>query len=1373
MTLESFHPAVAEWFSETLGRPTDVQQRAWPSIGLRRHTLLAAPTGSGKTLAAFLSAIDDLVREGLERGLPDETRVLYISPLKALSNDIQKNLQQPLEGIRERLFLQAAPGDIDIRAWVRTGDTPAHERQKAARTPPHILVTTPESVYILLTSKSGREMLRTVRTVIIDEIHAIAGNKRGAHLSLSLERLDALVPHRLARVGLSATQKPIEGMARFLVGDRDEPCEIIDSKHVFAGDPTSAPQRPDIAMELPRSPLSTIMSNEEWTEIYARLTELIETHRTTLIFVNTRRLAERAARHLGESIGEENVTAHHGSLSRKHRLRAEQRLKNGELKALVATASLELGIDIGDVDLVCQLGSPRSISAFVQRVGRSGHAVGATPKGRLFPLSQDDLVECTAITGCVARGELDRIDVRDKPLDVLAQQVVAEVAGREWETEALWNALRRAWPYRTLQQDEFDRVIEMLAQGFSTRRGRRGAHIHHDAVNGRVRPRRGARIVSMTNGGAIPDQFEYEVILQPEDTRIGTLGEDFAFESLPGDIFQLGNLSYRVAKVETGRVYVTDAHGEPPNVPFWFGEAPGRSDELSLAVSQLRGQVDDWLDSGHEPAVQKLMSDFALERSAAEQLADYLAGAKAALGLVPTQERLVFERFFDDAGDMHFIIHAPFGSRANRAWGLALRKRFCRKFNFELQAAALEDSLVLSLGPTHSFPLEEVSGYLKSQTARRVLTQALLDAPMFGARWRWNATIALAVRRNRNGKRVPPQWQRSDAEDLVALVFPDQLACLENIPGEREIPDHPLVNQTIADCMTETMDVEALEDILRRLEDGQIVVECRDLTAPSPLSAGIINARPYAFLDDVPAEERRTLAIRSQRLSEPDDAAKLGRLDADAIKEVCDQAWPEPRTPDELHDALYVLGFISEAEVAVGGQPADDAADGGLGFGWRHLFDQLKADRRATVLRTPRSGSLWVCAERQAEVLSVLPEAEGRLPETGTPPDDPDKALVDLTRSRLEGLGPVTAGALAKPLGLPVDRLDQALLALENEGFAVRGHFTGESDGELEWCDRRLLARIHRYTLKAMRKTIQPVSQAAYRRFVDTWQGKGREPKEGLAALQSVLEQLEGFAAPASAWEQDILPARIAGYRPDMLDQLCSAGRFVWMRLGATVGKTGKRTRPVRATPITLIPRSHVPHWRIFGAPPALDDIELSETAARVHKMLAERGASFFSDLVLDLDLKQRDVRTAMAELSAWGLVTSDSFAGIRSLALRRPRLADGRRHLSLEDAGRWSLLRAPATDEESRTEAVEHIARKLLDRHGVLFRKTLDEERYLPPWRELLRVYWRLEARGEIRGGRFVTGYAGEQFALKNAIPLLRSKTRTDNADPEAGTVA
>ena len=901
--LSGFHPAVAGWFRSRFPKPTEAQARAWAVTSQHRNALIAAPTGSGKTLAAFLSAINDLVVEGISRGLSDEVHVLYVSPLKALSNDIQKNLQEPLAGIRDQLLEQGVD-DVPIRDAVRTGDTSAFERNRMRKTPPHILVTTPESLFILLTSESGRAMLKSVRSVIVDELHSVAGSKRGSHLMLSLERLDALCGKPPVRVGLSATVKPLEAMARFLVGARGEAAEIVDTGHV---------RERDLALELPRSPLEAIMSNEVWGELYDRLAELIQAHRTTLIFVNNRRLAERATRHLAERVGAENVATHHGSLSKEHRLRAEQRLKDGQLKALVATSSLELGIDIGDIDLVCQMGSPRLISALLQRVGRAGHAVGATPKGRLFPLSLDDLVECTALLDSVRRGELDRIRVPAKPLDVLAQQIVAEVACREWGVEELFDAFRGAQPYADLTAEEFEQVLQMLAEGYSTRRGRRSAYLHYDTVNARLRARRGAKLTAVTNAGVIPDQFDYDVVLNPEGLRIGSIGEDFAFESLPGDIFQLGNTSYKVQKVEVNKVFVEDARGQAPTIPFWFGEAPARSDELSAAVSRLRETALERLDSEPESLERWLGEDIGLAPAAARQLADYFATARLALGTLPTLDTVVFERFFDDVGDTHLVIHSTYGSRVNRAWGLALRKRFCRQFNFELQASALEDSIVLSLGPTHSFPLEDVKGFLKSATARDVLVQALLDAPMFGTRWRWDAAISLALRRMRNGKRLPAPFQRADSEDLLAVVFPDQLACAENLTGKREVPDHPLVKQTIDDCLHETMDVDGFLALLGKIEDGKVAVECRDLTAPSPLSHAVLGARPYAFLDDGDAEGRRTRSITMDRHLEPKDAADLGRLDPEAIDRVKAEAWPEIGSHDELHDALVVHGFLTAA----------------------------------------------------------------------------------------------------------------------------------------------------------------------------------------------------------------------------------------------------------------------------------------------------------------------------------------------------------------------------------------------------------------------------------------------------------------------------
>ncbi len=906
-----FHPAVAAWFDRSFSAPTAAQAEAWPSIRAGRHTLIAAPTGSGKTLAAFLAAIDALLRQGLAGGLQDETQVVYVSPLKALSNDIQRNLEAPLAGIREALSAQGLP-DVEIRTWVRTGDTPPAERERMRRCPPHIVVTTPESLYILLGSDSGRRMLATTRTVIVDEIHALAPNKRGAHLALSLERLAALCEKPLLRIGLSATQKPIEEAARFLVGAAPEgaaaaDCTIIDSGHHRAR---------DLAIEVPSSPLEAVMSAEVWQQVYDRLAQLTLAHRTTLIFVNTRRLVERVTRQLSERLGERQVSAHHGSLAKEQRLEAEQRLKRGELKALVATASLELGIDIGEVDLVCQLGSPRSIASFLQRVGRSGHAVDGTPKGRLFPLSRDDLVECAALLDSVARGELDRLRIPERPLDVLAQQIVAEVATREWQEDQLYALVRRAWPYRALAREDFAAVVAMLAQGFSTRRGRRGALIHHDAINHVLRGRRGTRLTALTSGGTIPDTADYQVILEPEAQFIGTVNEDFAVESMAGDVFQLGNNSYRIRRVERGSVRVEDAHGMPPTIPFWLGEAPGRSDELSLAVSRLRAKIAGRLlaDPGGEGVLPSLLGEIGLEEPAALQLVDYLAAAHAALGCLPTQDRVVLERFFDAVGGMQLVIHSPYGSRINRAWGLALRKRFCRKFNFELQAAATEDTIVLSLTTAHSFELAEVMRYLHSATVRPVLIQALLDAPMFITRWRWVAGVALALPRFVGGRKVAPQLARMGAEDLIAAVFPDQLACAENLVGEREIPDHPLVAQTIADCLDDAMDIRGLERLLARLEAGEIGVVTRDLTEPSPLALEVLSARPYAYLDDAPLEERRTQAVISRRWLAPEEASDLGRLDPEAIARVRAEAWPDAANPDELHDALVWLGFLSAEE---------------------------------------------------------------------------------------------------------------------------------------------------------------------------------------------------------------------------------------------------------------------------------------------------------------------------------------------------------------------------------------------------------------------------------------------------------------------------
>ncbi|MEO8803309.1 MAG: DEAD/DEAH box helicase [Rudaea sp.] len=1483
MSLDNFHPAVAAWFRGAFAEPTPAQSKAWPAIQSGRHALIAAPTGSGKTLAAFLAAIDALVRRGIEHPLADETSVVYVSPLKALSNDIRINLEAPLAGIREQLMYLGLP-DVDIRTAVRTGDTPQSERSAMRRCSPHIVVTTPESLYILLGSESGRSMLASTRTVIVDEIHALAANKRGAHLALSLERLQALCERPLTRIGLSATQKPIDEIAKFLVGARSSPpphcldggegwvrgqlaghrtldetpaphsASLVDFKPEHSnGPPSPQPSPPsppsvgekvqvdceivdvgytrkrDLALELPDAPLSAVMSGEVWEQVYNRLAQLIEQHRTTLIFVNTRRMAERMARHLSERLGKEAVTSHHGSLAREQRLAAEQRLKRGDLRALVATASLELGIDIGNVDLVCQIASPRSISTFLQRAGRAGHSVGGLPKARLFPLSRDDLVECAALLDSVRRGELDTLHVECNPLDVLAQQIVAEVATREWNEDELFALVTRAFPFVDLSRNQFRDIVRMLAEGFTTRRGPRSAYLHRDAVNGLLRARRGARLTAITSGGAIPDTADYEVTLEPQSQRVGTVHEDFAVESLAGDVFQLGNTSYRILRVERGRVRVEDAQGAPPTIPFWLGEAPGRTDELSSAVARLREEIAARVDRTTTPALSPdnvggeganvwLCNEVGLGASAAQQIVDYLGAAKSALGFLPTQLILAMERFFDESGGTQLVIHTPYGSRINRAWGLALRKRFCRKFNFELQAAATEDAIILSLSTSHSFPLADVGHYLHSNSVRDVLTQALLDAPMFGVRWRWNATTSLALPRFVGGAKVPPQLQRMKSEDLLATVFPDQVACAENLVGERQVPDHPLVEQTLHDCLHEAMDIEGLESLLKRLESGEIHIVARDLTAPSPLAAEILNARPYAYLDDAPLEERRAQAVQSRRWGDVQTTDDFGRLDVDAIAAVREEAWPQARDADELHEALMGLGFLTTDEIAANS--------------WRAHLDVLIANHRATQVflplsQTPVGGegwgegdacgsseplqqtsdipltqpsppsramgeraSIWVAIERLPQLQVVFVDI-AHDPKIAVPAEfaniewTPEAALADIVRGRLTGLGPIRAADIAASLELPQGDIDAALLSLEGEGFVMRGHFSPGADHE-EWCERHLLARIHRYTVKRLRREIEPVEARDFMRFLFEWQRVAPGSQvSGPDALAGVLAQLEGFEAPAGAWEAEILPARISGYEIGWLDDLCLAGRLVWARLREHSGSGEHGTGPVRATPIVLLQRRNVSMWTKIAGNNADFTSPLSSRARAVADYLCDQGASFFDELASGTHLLHAELEGALAELVAVGRINSDSFAGLRALlvpASKRP--LPGRRRsrrtalLGIADAGRWSLLRRPSAPSSPTELAVsptshrsivhnaaraepdiaEHVVRTLFKRYGVVcWRLLAREPQWLPRWRDLLRVCQRLEARGEIRGGRFIAGVSGEQFALPEAVALLR----------------
>ena len=1314
MSAHQFHPTIERWFRSRFQGPTPAQARGWPLIQAGKHLLIAAPTGSGKTLAAFLAGIDALLREGGEGGLPDQTRILYVSPLKALSNDVQRNLDEPLAELRA-----LDPALPEVRVLVRTGDTTAAERARMGKRHPHVLVTTPESLYILLTSQGGRAMLAGVRTVIVDEIHALARDKRGSHLALSLERLEALCGRPVQRIGLSATQRPLELVARFLVGVGRE-CELVDEGHRRAL---------DLAVELPESPLTAVCSTEQWDEVYARMAALIAEHRTTLVFVNTRKLAERIGSRLAEVVGREQVASHHGSLSRELRLDAERRLKAGELRALVATASLELGIDVGDVDLVIQIGSVRSIATFLQRVGRAGHGVGRTPKGRLFPLTRDELVEAAAVLRAVRRGELDRLRVPDKPLDILIQQTVAACVAEPWDAGALFERLRVAWPYRDLTREEFDRAWHVhchserpLRGGHAggaedpeaqappgTRRGRL-ALLHHDPVTDKLRATRRARLVAVMSGGAIPDAGDYKVQLEPDATTIGTLNEDFAIESNVGDVFQLGNASWRVLKIEPGVVRVASAEGAPPTIPFWLGEAPARTAELSAELCAVREAVAGFVQAGNlDAALAWLERECGLSEPAARALLEYLDEAVRTLGAMPTQERLVLERFFDESGGTQLVLHAPFGGRINRALGLALRKRFCVSFGFELQAAANEEAIVLSLGPQHSFPLEEVFGYVKARTGRDVLIQALLPAPMFATRWRWNATRALLVERARNGKRLPAPLVRMRSDDLLAASFPQVMACPETLPGGPiAVPlEHPIVGQTVHDCLNEAMDEAGFLELLRGLESGRIARRAVDLPEPSVLAQGVLAAQSYAFLDDAPLEERRTQAVLSRRGLDRAAQDGLGALDPEAIARVREEAWPQPASADEVHEALCWMGWVATREAP----------------GWEPWLVELAAAGR--IERLPGAEERWVAAGASRDPLELL-------------------------RGRMEALGPIVAAPEEEPL----------LRQLEAEGLVLRVRFEGH-DG---WCHRRLLSRVQRYTVDRLRKEIEPTTAATFWRFLTVWQHLDESSRlDGPRGVAAVVEQLAGFEVPAAEWERSVLPARVRGYRREWLDGLTLSGELAWGRLW---GQGAPGVAP-RVAPVCIVPRSELALWTALAGPAASDDPELVGPARELVALLEEKGAQFQDDLARPLSSRSGGLRPlgllpeqlerGLSEAIARGLVTCDSFAALRTLFI-----APSRRSSRAPQLGRWSRFRAgPAA--EVGADLVEAWARVLLRRYGVVFKRVLAREQVPIPWRDLVRVYRRLELRGELRGGRFVGGFAGEQYALPAAVTRLREVRRQE----------
>jgi len=1425
MPLQSFHPVIQEWFSTTFGEPTDVQRASWPAIQSGKHALISAPTGSGKTLAAFLTCIDKLLYQAIHGELVEGIQVVYVSPLRALSHDIHKNLQQPLDEISQ-LALSAGFLSPNIRVEVRTGDTPPAQRQRLLKHPPHILVTTPETLFLMVTAKRSRELLTGVHTVIVDEIHALAPNKRGSHLALSLERLDAVTKQRLVRIGLSATQRPLDQVAQFLVGEpahrkKYRQVSLFESSHCHIVD-IGHRRTLDLQVEVPKDELGAIATNAIWSEVYDRIAAIAEQHRSTLVFVNTRRLAERIAHHVSERLGKDHVASHHGSLSRKLRLAAEERLKTGQIKVMVATASLELGIDIGCIDVVCQIGSPRAITTCLQRVGRAGHWVGAVPKGRLFCTTRDELMECAAVVRGIRQGQLETIEIPKAPLDILMQHLIAEVAAQEWDVRALYDVCRAAYPYREMTWEEFESLIHLITEGFVPGRRRLYAYMSYDRREGRLRPRRGGRLAALTSGGAIPETATYSVVAEPDGIVVGTVDEDFAIESLAGDIMLLGTTSWRIKAIETGKVRVEDAHGQPPNIPFWRGEAPSRSRELSQAVAEVRVAIHQLLEKGAIPgdasARRWFCEECGVDAAGADQLLAYVAGGVKILGGVPTQDCVIAERFFDEAGGMQLVLHAPFGGRLNRAWGLALRKRFCVNFDFELQAAATDDGLVLSLGEQHSFPLETIFQFLQAKTVRDVLIQSTLGTPLFVTRWRWNVSRSLALLRFHNGKRVPVYLQRMRAEDLLAAAFPRAAACGDNHIGDIPVPDHPLVQETLRDCLTEAMDLEGLRQVLEGIDSQAIQVRVVESPVPSPFAHEILNANPYAFLDDAPLEERRARAVNLRRTLPGEFDGKMGTLDAGAIEAVLEEAWPRVRDEDELFDVLQVMGWMPARE----GKP------------WQEELNILVTKGRVLVLRVKSQESQdtnfiegWTTQEHflPLQVLFTQVDLLSGVNDTSVIPDDeaaptPESAALYLVQGWMPHIGPVTTKELAERLGIAHSHVHQALLELEGQGQVLRGHFRpvsspspcqGEGRGEgkvdqtqdEEWCDRSLLARIHRRTVTALRREIEPVAASDFMRFLFRWQHYAPGSQlHGEAGLREVIAQLAGYEAPASAWESSLFKGRVANYKPEWLDNVCLRGEVAWGRLtppemkpklttiidgekseggwvleGPSAASSYRRITPTSLAPISFVRRDDVALVLALARPGKTlgllgIGLNVSGVAQAIHDCLKHRGACFFADLTRRTGHLAAEVEQALWELVAAGVVTADGFDPLRALLDPRRRRADGkdRARRSRHSVGRWALLEGHGDDSEADTTSSipphEQWAKQLARRYGVVFRDVLKRESLPLTWRELLIQYRKMEWRGEMRGGRFVNGFSGEQFALPEAVEALRAVRR----DPTAG---
>jgi ATP-dependent Lhr-like helicase len=1333
-----FSPPVREWFDTTFRQPTPAQVLGWPAIASGDHSLILAPTGSGKTLAAFLWGIDRLGRSESE----ERCRLLYISPLRALAVDVEKNLRAPLTGIRlaaERLGQAFREPEVGMR----TGDTPAAERRALVKHPPDILITTPESLYLLLTSQA-REMLRGVETVIVDEIHSLAGNKRGAHLALSLERLEEITERPPQRIGLSATQRPLEEVGRFLGGHTPEgprPVRIVDAGHHKAMEvrvvvPVEDMGRlSDVEPDLASGPATSGPTRMSiWPAIHPRILELVREHRSTIIFCNARRLAERLAARLNELAGEELVKAHHGSLAREQRLIIEDQLKRGQVRAIVATSSLELGIDMGAVDLVIQVESPGSVARGLQRIGRAGHQVGEPSRGTIFPKYRGDLLEAAVVVGRMHQGLIEETRILRNPLDVLAQQIVAAVAMDEWPLEVLAAVVRRAAPFVDLSDQVFRAVLDMLAgrypsEEFAELRPR----LVWDRRSDTLKPREGAQRLAVTSGGTIPDRGLFGVFL-PDGARVGELDEEMVYESRPGEVFVLGASSWRIEDITRDRVIVTPAPGEPGKMPFWHGDGPGRPLELGRAlgafVRDVRAGTAD-LEGGH-----------GLDHLAAHNVVRYVKDQEEAAGAVPDDRTIVVERFKDEIGDWRVCILTPFGARVHAPWAVAVRARLSERMGTDVEALWGDDGIVLRLPEAEDHvPLEDLM--LQPEEVEELVVAHLPSTTLFASLFREAAGRSLLLPRRRPDRRTPLWQQRQRAADLLAVAS--------------RYPDFPLLLETTRECLQDRFDVPALREVLADVRSRRIRVAQMETAQASPFAQSLVFnwIAVYMYEGDAPPAERRAQALALDRdlLRELLGAEELRDLiDPQALDdlEMELQSLTRPaRSPDEVHDLLRRLGPLTDEAVA--------ARTEGRAAAW---VAGLVEEKRA--IRVAVGGEARVAAGEDAgrlrDGLGVsLPLG---LPAAFTEPVE--DALRGLVGRYARTHGPFETEAVARSLGIPPGRVLEALEVLEADGRVVRGEFR-PGGTRREWCDVEVLRSLRRRSLARLRREVEPVDAPVLGRFLPEWHGIGAH-RRGADALAEAVAQLQGVAIPASVLEADVLPARIEGYRPADLDALCAAGDVVWAGAGPLGAADGR---------ISLFFRDQVMARPRSGADPPDGEVH---GALREH--LAERGASFWPDLVRAAGTADEPALLAALWDLVWaGEVTNDTLVPLRSLLERRSRTRRPRRPRpgALKragppaGAGRWSLVpevNAPPTA------AAHATALRLLERHGVVTREGVNAEGVTGGFSAVYPVLKSMEEAGRVRRGYFVAGLGAAQFALPGAVDRLRS-LREDPGEPAALVLA